>query len=278
MSLVLVAGRVCAPGPASPGEAHGGMRGTWHGTLCPGDRQVCGSLAAACSWHEECCPMSLVLVAGRVCAAGLLTGQSGGGPRRHAGHCALYVHCRAHVGYSVKGSNVGCTIPTLPLPGYCASWQVHRVEEVEPLSDAHRCGSGVASHTSCTAVNGSLLIIVCVPVPCRPARGLLASVAVSCSLHMILLLSVFLSVWVWRCQPQSWGASCTAVNVSCASPRHSTILRRRPMPRRRMVRDCCRLFSVARSTCYSLPTLIEEAETVLTRDDLQPSHRRPFVC
>ena len=28
MSLVLVAGRVCAPGPASPGEAHGGMRGT----------------------------------------------------------------------------------------------------------------------------------------------------------------------------------------------------------------------------------------------------------
>ncbi len=103
-------------------------------------------------------------------------------------------------------------------------------------------------------------------------------VAVSCSLHMILLLSVFLSVWVWRCQPQRWGASCTAVSVSCASPRHSTILRRRPMPRRRLVRDCCRLFSVARSTCYSLPMPIEEAETVLTRDDLQPSRRRPFVC
>ena len=28
MSLVLVAGRVCAPGPPSPGDAHGGMRGT----------------------------------------------------------------------------------------------------------------------------------------------------------------------------------------------------------------------------------------------------------
>jgi len=193
------------------------------------------------------------------------TGQSGGGPRRHAGHFALHVHCGARVGYSVKGSNVWCPGTSLAPSGYCASWQVHRVEEVEPLSDAHRCGSGVASHTSCTAVNGSLLIIVCVPVPCRPARGLLASVAVSCSLHMILLLSVFLSVWVWRCQPQSWGASCTAVNVSCASPRHSTILRRRPMPRRRLVRDCCRLFSVARSTCYSLPMPIEEADPIRIR-------------
>jgi len=82
MSLMLVAGRVCAPGPASPGEAHGGMRGTWHGTLCPGDRQVCGSLAAACSWHEECCPMSLVLVAGRVCAPGPASpGEAHGGMR-----------------------------------------------------------------------------------------------------------------------------------------------------------------------------------------------------
>ena len=65
-----------------------------------------------------------------------------------------------------------------------------------------------ATRGSCTAVNSPLLII-CLPVSCRPALGLLAIVAFSCSLHMMWLLSVFLSVsvWVWRCQPHSWGAS-----------------------------------------------------------------------
>ena len=116
-----------------------------------------------------------------------------------------------------------------------------------------------------------VLRIICLPVSCRPALGLLAIVAFSCSLHMMWLLSVFLSVcvWVWRCQPHSWGASLHSREQPLA--RH---LRRSSIPAG--APDI--LFARVRCTCYSLHMPREEAETVLTRDDLRPSHPRPFVC
>ena len=68
---------------------------------------------SACSWqtqlwspHRVQC--ARVLVAGRDRALG--TGQSWGAPRRHAGHCALYVHCGARIGYSVEGGLADATV------------------------------------------------------------------------------------------------------------------------------------------------------------------------
>ena len=155
----------------------------------------------------------------------------------------------------MRAATSGAKNPLWPPPGTAPHGRSACVERSSPCRSSYPCGSGVASRTvavllaqpgklarrvafrcslhmirllsvflsvwvwrcrphsgatrgSCTAVNSPLLII-CLPVSCRPALGLLAIVAFSCSLHMMWLLSVFLSVCVWvrRCQPHSWGAS-----------------------------------------------------------------------
>ena len=128
-SLVLVAGRDRALGT---GQSWGAPRRhaghwAWHAAPASGDRaglRVRSGMQLADKtelWSPHRVQCSLVLVAGRDRALG--TGQSWGAPRRHAGHCALYVHCGARIGYSVRAATSGAKTPLAP-PGYCASWQV----------------------------------------------------------------------------------------------------------------------------------------------------------
>ena len=127
---------------------------------------------SACSWqtqlwspHRVQC--ARVLVAGRDRALG--TGQSWGAPRRHAGHCALYVHCGARIGYSVEGGDVGCEDPSGP-PRVLRLMAGPLVSEMaSPCRSSFRCGSGVASHTV-----ANLLTLFCTFVVSDVASGVYA--------------------------------------------------------------------------------------------------------
>ena len=129
---------------------------------------------SACSWqtqlwspHRVQC--ARVLVAGRDRALGTGRGQSWGAPRRHAGHCALYVHCGARIGYSVEGGDVGCEDPSGP-PRVLRLMAGPLVSEMaSPCRSSFRCGSGVASHTV-----ANLLTLFCTFVVSDVASGVYA--------------------------------------------------------------------------------------------------------
>jgi hypothetical protein len=145
----------------------------WHAAPASGDRaglRARSGMQLADKtelWSPHRVQCSLVLVAGRDRALG--TGQSWGAPRRHAGHCALYVHCGARIGYSVEGGDVGCEDPSGP-PRVLRLMAGPLVSEMaSPCRSSFRCGSGAASHTV-----ANLLTLFCTFVVSDVASGVYA--------------------------------------------------------------------------------------------------------